>query len=133
LPSGKIALAYNMLSENSPGSHPTEIIATLLPFFAALSTFSKCSGILACVSKLSTTLNKFAHSGVCVGKSFALPPHKISTSILSDQFANSQMCKTLAVFELIFKSSGALRVNTATSSISGFCSTALSTPRPRFP
>ena len=102
-------------------------------FFAATSTFSKCSGIFACVSKLSTTLNICAYFGVCSGRSVALPPHKIMTSILSFHSSTSATEHTFASFVRIETLSGARLVNTATSSISGFCLIAHSTPRPRFP
>ena len=102
-------------------------------FLAAESTFSKCSGILACVSKLSTTLNISANFGVCTGKSVALPPQRIITSILSFHCSTSSTEHTKAPSVNIDTLSGARLVNTATSSISGFCLIAHSTPLPRFP
>ena len=119
--------------ENMPGSQPTEMIPTCPLSFAAASTSSKCSGILAWVSKLSTTLNSFAYFGVCSGRSVALPPHRIITSILSFHFSTSATEQTAAVFVRIDTASGARLVNTTTSSMSGFCLIAHSTPLPRFP
>ena len=81
-------------SENSPGSQPTEIMAVLLLARAASFTALKCSGMRACVSKLSMTLKYFAYSGVCTGRSVALPPHNTRTSILSVQFRISLTDKT---------------------------------------
>ena len=52
---------------------------------------------------------------------------------LSQAGSASAMLHTAAVSVNIVTSSGFLRVNTATSSISGFCLIAHSTPRPRFP
>src|SRR3546814_18361546 len=80
-PCGRTASPKSRLSENRPGSQPTEIRAVLPPERAAASTAAQYSGIFACVSKLSTVLNKAANSGPCPGKSFLEPPHKITTSI----------------------------------------------------
>ena len=102
-------------------------------FFAAASTSSKCSGILAWVSKLSTTLNNSAYFGVCSGRSVALPPQRINTSILSFHCSISFTEQTSALFVRIDTFSGARLVNTAVSSMSGFCLIAHSTPLPRFP
>ena len=66
--------------ENMPGSQPAEMTATLPPTFAAASTSAKWAGMFAWVSNESTTLNMLAHAGVCSGRSFALPPHRTSTS-----------------------------------------------------
>ena len=128
-----MAFAYIRFKENIPGSQPTEIIPTCPLSFADLSTFSKCSGILACVSKLSTTLNIFAYFGVCSGKSVALPPQRIITSILSFHCSTSSTEQTAAPSVKMDTVSGARLVNTAASSISGFCLIAHSTPRPRLP
>ena len=46
-----------LFRENMPGSQPAEMRAMCPLSFAAASTFSKCSGMEAWVSKLSTTLN----------------------------------------------------------------------------
>ena len=108
------------------------MIPTLPAAFAALSTFSKCSGILAWVSKLSTTLKCFTYSGVWAGRSVALPPPSTSTSILSLYFSSSDTARAGTPL-LTLRLSGFLLVNTATSSISGFCAIALSTPLDRLP
>ena len=108
------------MSEKSPGSQPIEIIPTFPDSLAALSTFAKCSGILACVSKLSITLNNFANSGVCVGKSLALPPQIIRTSISEACLAASETEYTGTLFVIILTVDGSLLVNTALSSISSF-------------
>ena len=128
-----MAFAYKRFRENIPGSQPTEIIATCPPFFAASSTAAKCSGILAWVSKLSTTLKYSAYLGVCTGKSVALPPQIMRTSSSSFMFTASSTWYTFAVSVNIFTSSGLRRVKTAFNSMSGLCFTAHSTPRPRFP
>ena len=73
-------VAYRRASENMPGSQPPEIKATLPPAFASTSTSAKWAGMFACVSNESTTLNRLAQAGVCSGRSFALPPHRTSTS-----------------------------------------------------
>ena len=65
--------------ENIPGSQPTEMMPTVPLFLAASSTAAKCLFTFAWVSKLSTTLNHCANSGVCSGRSVALPPHRIRT------------------------------------------------------
>ena len=52
-----------------------------MPFLAAKSVLAKCLGISACVSKLSITLKFSASAGVCTGRSVALPPQIITTSI----------------------------------------------------
>ena len=106
---------------------------SLFPAFAAASTLAKCSGIRAWVSKLSMTLNIFAYSGVCVGRSVALPPQMISTSILSVHSFAASAFTTGTPSVRISTVSGDLLVKTAASSISGFCRMAHSTPRPRFP
>ena len=133
MPSGRMQFAYRRLRENIPGSQPQEINATLPAAFAAASTFAKCSGMRAWVSKLSTTLKSFAYSGVCFGRSVALPPQIIMTSILSFQAATSATEATVAPGVRIFTVCGSRLVNTATSSVSSFCFTAHSTPRPRLP
>ena len=85
------------------------------------------------MSKLSTTLNSLAYSGVCFGRSVALPPHIISTSTSSACAAASSALYTGVPFVRMLTSSGFLRENTAVSSMSGFCLMAHSTPRPRLP
>ena len=60
----KTQFAYRRFKENIPGSQPQEMRLTLPAFFAAASTAAKCSGILAWVSKLSTTLYMEAYCGV---------------------------------------------------------------------
>ena len=100
---------------------------------AAASTLAKCSGILAWVSKLSTTLKYFAYSGVWRGVSVALPPQRISTSISSLCPAISAAGYTGIPSVSIFTLSGGLLVNTATSLMSEFCLSAHSTPLPRLP
>ena len=70
-------------------------------------------------------------TGVCFGRSVALPPQIIITSILSFQSSTSATLQTVAVSVRILTSSGFLLVNTATSSISSFCFTAHSTPLPK--
>ncbi|ODR43372.1 hypothetical protein BEI60_00850 [Eisenbergiella tayi] len=78
-------MAYRRFRENIPGSQPQDMIPTFPLFFASASTAAKCSGIFAWVSKLSITWKYPANSGVCTGKSVALPPQRINTSILSFQ------------------------------------------------
>ena len=85
------------------------------------------------MSKLSITLKYFTYSGVCFGKSVALPPQITKTSIFSFHFMISSTLQTTAVSMLTEISAGFLRVNTATSSISSFWQIASSTPRPKFP
>ena len=65
-----------------PGSQPQEINAAVPASWATLRTFSKCSGMRACVSKLSMTLKCAAKAGVWSIRSVALPPHNTMTSIL---------------------------------------------------
>ena len=128
-----MAFAYIRFKENIPGSQPTEIMPICPLSFAAASTFAKCSGILAWVSKLSTTWNILAYFGVCSGRSVALPPQRIITSILSVHCSTSFTEHTAASLVKIETCSGARLVNTATSSISGFCLIAHSTPLPKLP
>ncbi len=68
-----------------------------------------------------------------MGKSVALPPQSIKTSILSFQSAIFLTLSTAAVLVKTLKPDGSRLVNTAESSISGFCLTAHSTPLPKFP
>src|SRR5699024_12059160 len=82
-PSGRMASDITRLSENIPGSQPTEMMFVFLLFWATRSTDGKYSGMAACVSKLSTVLNIRAKKGPCLGKSVADPPHQIITSLLS--------------------------------------------------
>ena len=102
-------------------------------FFDASSTFLKCSGILAWVSKLSTTLKSAAYSGVILGRSVALPPQRMRTSILSFHSAAFAADTTGTFSVAILSDAGSRRVNTAASSVSGLCLMAFSTPRPRLP
>ena len=113
-------VAYRRASENMPGSHPAEMTATLPPSRAAASTRAKCSGIFACVSNESTTLNKDAHAGVCSGRSLALPPQSTSTSMSPACAARSsaECTATPSVSGLTLE--GSRRVNTAASSMSSF-------------
>src|SRR5699024_11926494 len=82
--------AYSRFRENRPGSQPTEIRPTWPFSRQAASTASKCWGIFAWVSKLSMTWKYFAISGVCLGRSVALPPQRIRseehTSELQSRF-----------------------------------------------
>ena len=133
MPCGKIAPAYILFRENIPGSQPTEIIATFPPAVALASTFAKCSGMFAWVSKLSITLNSSAYFDVCTGKSVALPPQRIITSIFPCHFSTSSIWQTATPSERTLTLSGFLLVNTATNSMSGFCLMAHSTPRPKLP
>ncbi|MMZ60521.1 hypothetical protein D1872_226200 [compost metagenome] len=130
MPSGSTASARRRFSENNPGSQPVEITLTLPPLTAAAFTFSKYSGILACVSKLSTVLNNAANSGPCSGKSVAEPPQRIITSISPLYFSISEMCTTPFAAAT---SSGCLLEKIAFNSMSGFCLIAFSTPRPKLP
>ena len=107
------------------------MMPTFPPFLAAASTAAKCSGIFACVSKLSTTLKFSANSGVCVGRSVALPPQRTKTSNLPLCDKISSALNTGAPH--VFISLGFLRLKTAESSKSLLFLAASSTPRPKFP
>ena len=65
-----------------PGSQPQEINVAVLASLATLSTFAKCSGIRACVSKESIQLKYLVTIGVCSIRSVAEPPQRTITSIL---------------------------------------------------
>ena len=82
---------------------------------------------------MSITLKYFAIAGVCFGRSVALPPQMIITSISSFIVRMSLTEYTFTPSVRRERDDGSLRVNTAFSSISGLCLTAHSTPLPRFP
>ena len=94
MPCGSMAVDIMRFKEKRPGSQPREMMARWPLSFAARSTSSKCAGILACVSKLLITVKWRAYSGVCVGKSVALPPQSTMTSILSFQLSASESATT---------------------------------------
>src|SRR3546814_11009080 len=108
-------------------------MAVLPPERAAASTAAKYSGIFACVSKLSTVLNKAANSGPCPGKSFLEPPHKLTTSISSLNCATESSGRTGTLESRKSTAPGSRLVNTAVNSISPFWAIYDSTPRPKLP
>ena len=124
---GIIASEYNLFIEKSPGSQPADIRDIVLLSLFILLIFSIYSGIFLCVSKLSTVLYIFANCGTWFGKSFAEPPHIITTSIfflycsISSIFINGT---AVCMF---------LREKIATNSISLLYFIASSTPFPKFP
>ena len=126
-------LAYRRFSENRPGSQPQEMSAHVPASRAAASTFAKCAGMLACVSNESTTLYSAAYFGVCSGRSVALPPHRMSTSMSSLPVSRSATERTGTPSVAMLTLAGSRRVYTAASSMSSFWRIASSTPRPRFP
>ena len=126
-------LAYRRFSENRPGSQPQEMSAQVRALRAAASTFAKCVGMLACVSNESTTLYSAAYFGVCSGRSVALPPHRMSTSMSSLPVSRSATERTGTPSVAMLTLAGSRRVYTAASSMSSFWRMASSTPRPRFP
>ena len=132
-PSGKIAVPKRRIMEKRPGSQPVLMTAAVPPALAAASTLAKCSGTRAWVSKVSTTQYFLASSGVCTGRSVALPPQRSSTSTSAFPSSKTDMGKTGVSSRYGWTVSGARRVKMPVKTISSFCSTAASAPRPTLP
>ena len=74
-----------------------------------------------------------AYLGVIPGRSVALPPQMMSTSISSLPVSRSAVLLTGTPGVLIFRVEGSRREYTAASVISSFFRMAASTPLPRLP